>query len=75
MVSASNPAPSDMAIRRFTASNSSALKVSFKAFSSILKIFDNFKFGINFAISLASCKGKSNTLAVSLIDDLAAIVP
>ena len=43
--------------------------------SSVPKISFSLIFGINLAILSASNKGKSSTLAVSLIDDLAAIVP
>ena len=44
-------------------------------FSSSPKIVANLVFGTNFEILSASCKGKSNTRAVSLIEDLAAMVP
>ncbi len=44
-------------------------------FASSPKMFFNFTPGINFAILSASKSGKSKTLAVSLIDDFAAIVP
>ena len=44
-------------------------------FASSPKMFFSLMPGINFAILSASKSGKSKTLAVSLIDDFAAMVP
>ncbi|MCY1554032.1 hypothetical protein D9M68_905750 [compost metagenome] len=58
-----------------TFSYSSGRRADFNAFSSKLNILASFIFGMSLAILSASNKGKSNTLAVSRIDDLAAMVP
>ena len=77
MVFASMPSPSDIAINSVTFSASSLRNPFTLALllASSPKIFLSFNPGINFAILSASCNGKSKTLAVSLIDDFAAIVP
>ena len=58
-----------------TRKTSSARSFSLSWASVALKIFPSFMLGNNLAIRSASPKGKSNTRAVSRIDDLAAIVP
>ena len=54
---------------------SSVLKLSLSSLSVSEKIWLNFILGTSLAILSASGRGKSRTRAVSLIDDLAAIVP
>ena len=77
MVSDSIPSPSDMAFNSLTISFSSERKAAIfpLLFSSVPKIFFSLTFGINFAILSASNSGKSSTLAVSRMEDFAAMVP
>ena len=75
MVSAWRSSPDERDLSSNTFAKSSDLKSSFNFFSSFSKISFNFKLGISLAILSASPNDKSNTLAVSLIEDLAAILP
>ena len=76
-MSASRPLLSAIPFKILTFSSSSLRKLFTFAllFSSEPKIFFNFINGINLAILSASGNGKSKTLAVSLIEDFAAMVP
>ena len=63
-------------INSFTLSNSSERKAAFNLSLSKVNILAKLsEVGINLAILSASNNGKSNTRAVSLTEDLAAIVP
>ena len=75
MVSACRSSPSERDLSSNTFEKSSDLKSLFNFFSSFSKISFNFKLGISLAILSASPSDKSKTLAVSLIEDLAAILP
>ena len=76
MVSAVKSFPFESSIKALVLVNWSAFNFSFKVFSSQEKIFPNdVKSGTNFAALSASNNGKSNTLAVSRMEDFAAIVP
>ena len=75
MVWASKSTPSAKFRSSFIFSTSSDLNLSLSCASVFPKILFSLVFGISFAILSASCNGKSNTLAVSLMDDFAAIVP
>ena len=75
MVSACKSSPLDKDLSSKTLLKSSDLKSLLNFFSSFSKISFNFKLGINLAILSASPKERSRTLAVSLIEDLAAIFP
>ena len=77
MVSEVKSFPKDIDLNSSTITFSSERKPEILPllFSSFPKIFCSLMFGINLAILSASKRGKSKTLAVSLIDDFAAIVP
>ena len=76
MVSAGKSFPLDNSISFIALGYWSFFTLFFSSFSERLKILDNeVKSGTNLAILSASKRGKSKTRAVSLIDDLAAIVP
>ncbi|CAI8427210.1 MAG: Uncharacterised protein [Flavobacterium sp. SCGC AAA160-P02] len=77
MVSDSIPSPSEIVLSSLTISFSSDRRFSILLLllSSVPKIVFSLILGTSFASLSASNNGKSKTLAVSRIEDLAAIVP
>ena len=76
IVSASKSSPSEIFKSWLTLSKSSGLNSDLSLFVSVSNIVFNLDMlGINLASLSASFNGKSKTLAVSLMDDFAAIVP
>ena len=76
IVSACKSSPLEKSINFFAFDNWSFLTFFFKSLSEKLKILSSdIRSGTSLAILSASNNGKSNTLAVSLMEDFAAIVP